>query len=373
MIKIIHTADIHLGKGFPSMGEKGKEYRSQLLRTFDRIIDLVIDENASLLIIAGDLFDSNFIAGIVIGRVSSGFARLQSRGIPVCILPGTHDSYNDDSIYRFVSFPPNVTIFTRDQNKVVYNNLDLAVYGQAYSGKISGESPLQGLSVSCDSKYNVGIAHCSIRIEGLVENDSIILNKKEIAGSGLDYLALGHWHSFQDFSQGDTKAFFCGSPEPISMDDIGSGNVAVITIHEKGNIEVKPAHVGTKRFDKLDIDAGSVKSLGDIIEMIKARADSNLILEVTLSGLSSMNYALSSEDIEAHLNKEFFCLHVIDKSHLTNAIKVEDVPEKTVAGRFVRIMMKRIDSAMNESDKQIGEEALKTGLLLLQGHPEVIE
>jgi len=66
---------------------------------------------------------------------------------------------------------------------------------------------------------------------GVIEKSFILFyNLREIANFGFDYLALGHWHSFQDFSQGNTKAFYCGSPEPISMDQKGSGYVEV-TIH----------------------------------------------------------------------------------------------------------------------------------------------
>jgi len=374
MIKIIHSADIHLGKNFgDSLGEKGKEYRIQLLKSLENIVDLAINENASLLIIAGDLFDSNQIHDIIIRKVSSSFEKLHAKGIAVCILPGTHDPYNDESIYRFVSFPPNVTVLTDGHNKETYENLGLTVYGKAFDGKQIGKNPLLGLSVSNESKYNIGIAHCSVRIEGLVERDAMILDKNEIAGSGLDYLALGHWHSFRDLSQGNTKAFYCGSPEPISMDQKGSGNVAMVTIYEKGNIKVEPISVGTKRFDQMEIDVGSVKSINDIINIIEAKSDPNLILKVTLSGLSNMNCIYSPKDIEEDLSKKFFYLRILDRSHISpKEIRVEDFPEETVTGRFIRIMRQKIESASDEEEKWVCEEALKLGFAILQGSSQVI-
>ena len=230
MIKILHTADIHLGREFPLLRERGREYRIQLLRTFGQIVDLAIGENVSLLLISGDLFDTNRVHGIIIGQVLSAFRKLEEKGIPVCILPGTHDAYNDDSIYRFVRFPPNVTVFTPEHDREVYEALDLTVYGKAFEGKLVGESPIRGLSLSKESKYHIGMAHCSVKIEGWIGKDVMILDRNEIANSGLDYLALGHWHSFRDFSQGNTKAFYSGSPEPISMDQKGAGSVTMVTI-----------------------------------------------------------------------------------------------------------------------------------------------
>jgi DNA repair exonuclease SbcCD nuclease subunit len=88
MIKILHTADVHLGREFPLLREKGTEHRNQLLKTFERIIDLAINEKVSLLLIAGDLFDTNDVYGITIGKVLAALEKLQGKNIPVCILPG---------------------------------------------------------------------------------------------------------------------------------------------------------------------------------------------------------------------------------------------------------------------------------------------
>ncbi len=374
MIRVLHTADIHLGRKFPFLRERGREYRNQLLKTFEKIVDLAISEDVSLLLVAGDLFDTNRVHGIIIGKVLSAFKKLEDKDIPVCILPGTHDAYNEDSIYRFVRFPSNVTVFTPEHDKEIYKDLDLTVYGKAFDGRLLGESPIHGLSIIKESNFHVGMAHCSIKIEGLIEKDAMILDKSEVANSGLDYLALGHWHSFQDFSQGGTKSFYCGSPEPISMDQKGAGSVAMVTIHEKGNVTVDPVRVGTKKLDEITIDVGLVKSIDGIIEMIEAKADPNLILEVTLAGLCGMEYDLSSQEIEDELGQRFFSLRVLDKSHpRLEEVKSENFSEETVTGKFVRIIEGKIATASNEEDKVLYEEALKLGFALLQGRLQVIE
>ncbi len=374
MIKILHTADIHLGKEFSFLREKGREYRNQLLATFEKIVDLAISEDVSLLLIAGDLFDTNRVHGITIGKVLTAFKKLEGKGIRVCIIPGTHDIYNEDSIYRFVKFPQNVTVFTPEFDREVYKDLDLTVYGEVFDGRYVNESPIQQLSLSKDSKYHVGMAHCSIKIEGWIEKDALLLGRNDIANSGLDYLALGHWHSFQDFSQGNTKAFYCGAPEPVSMDQEGAGNVVMVTIHGKGNIAVAPIRVGTRQFAKLPIDIGSVKSMADIVPLVEARTDPNLILELTLEGLCGIDYDLNPRDIEDELGDSFFYLRVVDKSHpRLEEVSLENIPEETVEGKFIKIMQERIESAGNEEDRKLYREALKLGFACLQGRTQVIE
>ena len=373
MIKILHTADIHLGREFPLLHEKGREYRSQLLRTFERIVDLAIGENISLLLIAGDLFDTNRVHGIIIGKVLSAFRKLEKRDIQVCILPGTHDAYNDDSIYRFVHFPSNVTVFTPQHDHEIYKDLDLTVYGKAFDGRLVGESPIRGLSLTDATKFHVGMAHCSIKREDLIEKDSMILSRDEIANSGLDYLALGHWHSFQDFSQGNTKACYCGSPEPIYVDQKGAGSIAMVSIHEKGNVGVAPVCVGSKKFDEVTIDVGLVKSIEDIAKIVEPKADPNLILKITLEGLCNTDYDLSPQEIEDAFGGQFFCLRVLDQSHpKLDEVRAKDFSEETVIGRFIKIMEGKLDKASQE-ERVFYEDALKLGFALLQRGWKVIE
>lgn len=373
MLKILHTADIHLGREFPLLREKGREYRNQLLATFELIIDSAINANVSLVLIAGDLFDTNRVYGVITGRVLAAFKRLEGKGIEVCILPGTHDACNEDSIYRFVHFPPNVTVFTPELDHKNYEDLDLTVYGKAFDTKSINKSPIQGLSLTKESKFHIGLAHCSIKIEKLVEKDAMILDRNEIANSGFDYLALGHWHSFQDFSQGSVKAFYCGSPEPVYMDQKGAGNIVLITLHEKGNIKVEPIRVGSKRFDTVTVDVGLVKSVEDITKIVADKADPNLILQVTLEGLSSIDLNLNPKEIEDQLGDMFFALRVLDKSHpKLEEVSAENFPEETVIGKFVRLMEERIVTA-SQKDKESCQEALKLGVALLQGRSQVIE
>lgn len=254
MIRILHTADVHLGHEFPSLRDKGPEYRRQLLTTFEQIIKLATQQNVSLLLIAGDLFDSNAVMGTPVRAVLASFKKLEAAGIRVCILPGTHDAYSEDSIYRFVDLPANVTVLAPQQVFHTYADLDLTVYGKAFDGKLVGTSALQGLSLSADSRLHVGMAHGSLRMDGMTDREAMVVDRSEIGASQLDYLALGHWHSFRDCSQGATMAFYCGSPEPISMDQKGAGSVALVTIHDRGRVDVQQIRVGSRIFDEITVN-----------------------------------------------------------------------------------------------------------------------
>ena len=59
MLKILHTADIHLGAKFSGLGNKGVSQREQLRITFENVIASAINERVNIVLIAGDLFDAN--------------------------------------------------------------------------------------------------------------------------------------------------------------------------------------------------------------------------------------------------------------------------------------------------------------------------
>jgi DNA repair exonuclease SbcCD nuclease subunit len=373
MIRILHTADVHLGHEFPALREKGPDHRRQLLATFDQIINLATRQNVSLLLIAGDLFDTNAVLGKPVRAVLATFKKLEAAGIRACILPGTHDAYSEDSIYRFVDLPANVTVLTPQRVYQTYADLDLTVYGKAFDGKLVGSSALQGLSCRANSRLHVGMAYCSLRMEGATDREAMLVDKDEIGSSGFDYLALGHWHSFRDCSQGATKAFYCGSPEPISVDQKGAGSVALVTIHDRGRVDVQQIRVGGRVFDEMTINVELVKSFEEIAQIISTKADPDLILQVTLKGTPDLEHELDAHELEEELRGQFFCLRVLDRvSERLDDVPMEDYPQDTVAGGFIRGMEARM-AKCSPDEKGIYAEALRLGVALIQRGPQVIE
>lgn len=189
----------------------------------------------------------------------------------------------------------------------------------------------------------------------------------------MDYLALGHWHSFRDCSQGATTAFYCGSPEPIDMDQRGAGSVALVTIRDRGEVDVQQIRVGSRAFDQMTINLELVKSLDDIAQIISAKADPNLILEVTLKGVPHLEHALDPRELEEELGGRFFCLRLLDRaSERLDDVSIEDYPRDTVAGGFIRAMEARM-AKCSPDEKDIYAEALRLGVALIQKGPQVIE
>jgi exonuclease SbcD len=362
MVKILHTSDVQLDAPFHFLGVKGQQHRQQLRETFRRIVDMVTEAKFDLLLITGDLFNDNRPHQDTIDFVVSQIGRLD---IPVCILPGNHDCYDDTSVYRKARFPDNVVIFTEQPTIREFAELDVAVYGNAILSSQSRVSPLRGLTRTGAMRWHIALAHGNLVRPDIIDPPRPI-RPEEISTSGMDYVAMGDWHAFADYSQGGVKAFYSGAPEPTAPDQKGAGYVAYIEMDENG-VRVRPEQVGTISTDEMAVDV-SAKSVTQIMEEIQARSDPNLMLKVTLSGLMDLGLVLDTEKLEQELAPHFYYIGCSDQSHPQLAsISPDDFPEELVVGKFVRLMQEQIEDAADDTQRRRAEQALQVGVALLQG------
>ena len=94
-VKILHCADVHIGAAESFLGPLSKSRRAETLITFEKIISLARDKGVQIMLIAGDLFDSNNIEEGVILRVIDCFKSIPHIHIVYCA--GNHDPMNLNS------------------------------------------------------------------------------------------------------------------------------------------------------------------------------------------------------------------------------------------------------------------------------------
>jgi exonuclease SbcD len=367
MLKILHTADIHLGAKFSGLGNKGASQREQLRATFKNIIATAIDERVNIVLIAGDLFDANQQPQKNIDLVIEQFNLLGSNNIPVCLIPGTHDSLDSSSIYRKVDFEgkcSNLKIFA-DENISCkeYPGLDLTVYGKPNLSNRSRISPLKGLKRSTSSKFHIAMAHGSLYIPEKIAEDDHVFRLEEVKASGMDYLALGHWHRVYSCSE-KPSAWYSGPPEWIP-DQAEKGGVLLISLSDTGEVKVEPKMLGLRDYDEVEIDMSEIQDLAKLKVRISERANQNLVRKATLKGLRDAEFIVNPEELETELGEKFFHLSVMDKSHPKSGEVAED-EERLIRNRFIKLMNGQIESSEGE-EKDIAENALQYGIALLDG------
>lgn len=369
MVKILHTADIHLGAKFAMLGSKGIQQRQQLKNAFKNIIAIAINEGVNIVLVAGDLFDSNSQQQGNIDLVVEQFNLLWENKILVCLIPGNHDPFDSSSVYRKVNFEqicPNVKVFTEPEvTYKEYPELDLTVYGKPNLSNKSYTSPLKGLRRVTSTRFHVALAHGSHYIPGKVAEDDHPFKLEEITASGMDYIALGHWHRPYICSD-NPPARYPGPPEWIP-DQKEAGSVLVVSFSDSGEAEIESKRIGIRDYDELEVETSELGSPEELKEEILTGANQNLIRVVTLKGLREAELLVEAEHLKSELEHNFFFLRIIDQSHP----KLKEISEKIYQGqlikaRFIKLMNEKLHSVEGE-EKIIAENALQYGIALLEG------
>ncbi len=416
MPRLMHMADVHLGARHDDLGPAASAQRERQFAAFHRAVELAIAQNVDVALICGDLFDSNSQPRRSVERAATELARLVDRHIPVVIIPGTHDCYEQSSIYRVFDLPAlagtkadsgMVTVLTDTNPTVEFPQLDMTVHGFVFSTKRAPRSPLAGFnaraaaaSAATDGEapaeerhqadpedgdheandaagavapeevvvdagnpdramqWQVGMIHGSLAVPGKFEQDEVMFTEAEVAASGLDYLALGHWHSFREGRAGNTTWAYSGAPEPVALDQDGAGQVLIVQLESRDGtpkVSVKAMDVGQTKFEKLELDAAAITSQSELERSLRERADADKVLDVRLVGMKPDGLDLNVDELERQLQGAFLRLRVRDAS--TAALPdIPLAPADTILGAFARDFGTRIVDAESRGETEQAAE-----------------
>jgi DNA repair exonuclease SbcCD nuclease subunit len=387
MLRLLHTADVHLGARHDDLGEAAAAQRERQFAAFKATIDLAIAEKVDVFLVAGDLFDSNTQPRRSVERVAAELKRLAAARIRTVIIPGTHDCYDRSSIYRAYDLPtlagsgPDddlVTVLTPSVPSVHLATCDVVVQATIFGTKRAPHSPLLDLRVALEpaAKWHVGMVHGSIAIPDRTEFDEVVVTKEEIAATGLDYLALGHWHSAQRGKAGGTTYAYSGAPEPVAVNQDGAGKVLLVQLDDPGGtrtVQILERKVGRTHFDRLDIDAAKIGTQAQLLATLSAMADPDLVLDVRLTGVRPDELDVDPIEVEEQLKGSFLRVRFRDVAVAAMTDGLLPSPD-TIAGAFIHDVEARIaELEADSSDTNLADAAelrdvLRLGRLLLAGH-----
>jgi len=225
MKRIYHCADLHLGadsKFVPGLLDAQ-------FKAIEQVSDDAVKNDVSTIVIAGDLFDSPHVLSSVI----EGFRKVIEKyaGINYIAVSGTHghDSYeNERSVYKrsnFENFPGNFYLLDRSENGYVIID-DIAYYSSTHT---LGAKPAAG--------YHVLVFHgVAEEVQNFIQGSSV---------KNYDYIALGHYHFFNQFSINNIPCAYSGSllahEWPKGKQGINESTYAEVAF-EKNTISVTRRH-----------------------------------------------------------------------------------------------------------------------------------
>ena len=102
MFRFLHTADWQMGmvaRGAAAVADRISQAR---LDALEDLLAQAGDHRVQAILCAGDQFEDNHVPGAISEAVVD---RLASAGCAVYLIPGNHDPYTRDSLYRAVDPP----------------------------------------------------------------------------------------------------------------------------------------------------------------------------------------------------------------------------------------------------------------------------
>lgn len=360
-VKIVHTADLHLGmqpeKDLPIGAQRAQEIADVL----PRLIDECNRVSADLLLIAGDLFHRGPLQR-ELREVTYLFGKLVNTH--VVLIAGNHDFISARSNYpawiaanhwrpEDAAQGSRVTMLAdREMSHVTLPGLGTTVYGLSYHTQNVTEPVYDDFTPPGDG-IRILLAH------GGDANDAPF-NLRKLESNGWEYVALGHIHKTGELAP---RIAYAGSPEPLDRNETGAHGYRLVTISEAapGRYETEqefvPLAVREYRDVTLPVTGTTTQAeLRDAVIAAVAKGGAQHMYRIFLEGRRNADMEIDGENLRAAGNITEICDRTLPEYDL-EALRAEHAD--SLIGMYI--------DALSEQAKtdETAQQALYLGLTAL--------
>ena len=366
-IKILHTADLHIGKADSFLGKLAEQRRMETLLTFERIMDIAKENSVNMVALAGDVFDSNLVEEKFVTAFLNKIKECSE--IKVVYSAGNHDPLNIQSPFKKYQLPENLYVLDTFDQCITFEDLKLKVYGRSFeNSSLKGE---EEFTIQADPNYiNLLVQHGELKSDLNSQYNAITPNF--VKKCKMDYIALGHIHQKSDIGKiGNTYFAYCGCPEGQGFDETDVKGVYLGEIG-KGFCDLKFIETGKRKHICENINIQNCKSNTDIYNLILEKLESlysenycENLYKIILQGEINPQNEPNTEELTLRLSQKLFFVKIKDNTEYSLDLDYIS-KDKNLKGIFVKNMLCKIDNA-NEEELPVLKQALKLGLKAFSG------
>lgn len=367
-MKLIHCADLHLDAKMTSNldGERARERRQELLLTFRRMVSYAAKNGVSGILIAGDLFD-----GATILKTTRNVVLREIEEHPEVVfyyLKGNHDT--DRFLAGLETLPSNLKLFGQEWTCYVAGER-VRIYGVELT-KENAQAVYDSF-VADAGKINLVMLHGQESETGSKDKSQVI-RLRALQNRGIDYLALGHIHSYK-MAPLDARGRYCypGCLEGRGFDECGSHGFVVLDIDEAaGEIASRFVPFASRLLHTVMVDVtGCMESsqMAEKIENALRQGDygGGSLIKLVLTGTLAVECEKNIAYLKKLFEPEFYFLKISDETQFY--IDPEDYRmDVSLRGEFIRA----VEAAEDVSDED-KSTIIRYGLQILDGNKEVEE
>lgn len=359
-MKIIHCADLHLDAKMTSnlSKEQARERKGELLHTFSRMVDYARKQQVSVILIAGDMFDTRNISATARNLVTDCIRN--NPEIDFLYLKGNHD--NDNFLSNMEEVPQNLKLFSEEWT--VYRYGKVAIWGLELS-ESNNPTAYNSLVLDYDD-CNIVTLHGQIgKYAAKDKAESIDLGK--LKNKNIDYLALGHVHGYQR-EELDARGIYCysGCLEGRGFDECREKGFVLLEVDETtGKCKDTFVPFAARTLYTVPVDctgAGNTSQVKERVEdeLMKRALSPKSLVKIELTG---------AVDVETEIHEEYlldcFCerfYYVKIKNHTTYQIDYTDYEkDESLKGAFIRMIQK------SDMDSDTKSRVIRMGIQALSG------
>jgi exonuclease SbcD len=379
MLKILASADYHLGMKFAGYPSVQRELAEARFLTLKRLVDTANESGCALFLIAGDLFHRVSVSARDVERaaeVLNGF-----HGQLVAVLPGNHDFYsgNSSSLWsRFGEAAGDRILLLHEPRVYDLNHYDLKIllYAGPCDSKHSKSNAISWLgdrvpqaedTETNRQDFRIGVAHGSL--EGVSPDAQGVyfpMKHKQLDEAPVDLWIIGHTHrqhpcDIREIKVGaddPTPVLIPGTPEPDGFDCRHGGTAWMIETDENQQIRLQSLATGTYRFIREEQTLESAPDLQRLVKELESADQARTLLRLKLDGRLDADQLVELRRYLAEAENSF--LHAqIDHSGVLERISEQNVEAEFTEGSFPYRLLKHL---ITKKDF----EALQTAYILLQ-------
>ena len=360
-MKIVHAADLHIDSPLRGLdrydGAPVDKLRGATRRALENLVQLCLDEDAALLLLAGDVFDGtwkDYSTGLFFAAQMS---RLNEAKIPVVLVRGNHDALS--SVVKALRLPANVHELSAKKPETKLVGDRIAVHGQSFEKKTATEDLAARYPDRVPGRFNIGLLHTSI--DGREGHEPYAPTSLEtMRAKGYDYWALGHVHAREVVAK-DPWIVYPGNLQGRHARETGSKGASVLTVEDSVVEELEHRALDVVRWEHVVVDVTEASDVAGVLDLargaLQAAASEGRILaaRVTLRGRTAASAAIR-QDID-RLTSELRALATDLGDTWIEKIRIEtstplDLPRIREEASAVGHLARRIQ-AIREDDAEL--------------------
>ena len=411
MVRLIHTADLHLDSAFSSRfsKEEAEERRRNLLIAWNKLLQYGIERKVQAILISGDLFDSPVVSRSTMEIFLSSIRK--NPEISFFYLRGNHDTKNT---FRFRDdLPKNLFLFSKEGKKYRLKE-KLVLLGQEFYGTerrnefpeepygterrsefpeesygtesllelpeepeelveeellspSSSKEAVQSIWNLKEEDCNILMLHGALREGGPEVQNEQGISLKQLSRYPIHYLALGHIHKREEGKYGSLNYIYPGCLQGRGFDEEGEKGFYYLEIEEETK-EIKAEFVPLKEGEFriiplfLSEEDGTLDAEEKIRESLKKEgAEAKDSVRIILKGEKRAGEERNLRYLEKQLEEEYAYIEIKEETKL-KLRKEEFIHEKGLKGEFLRMVCE--SESLSEEEK---EKLMILGIGLLQG------